>query len=293
MTGVRLSFGIKTTPVGMDYDQICRLWQRADAVAEIEHAWLWDHLQPMRGDLAASVLEGWTLLAALAGQTRNLRLGLLVTNNLIRHPALLAKIAATVDVISAGRLVLGLGAGGNLGPESAAFGLDQPPVAERIERLDEACELIDRLWTSSAPIDYCGRHYQVTAARCVPQPVQQPRPPLLIGGVGERRLLRSVARHADIWNAPGPPYLSVADYARKNDILNRHCSDVGRPPGDVVRSVQLNADLERPAQMVELIAELVDAGASHFAITLSSTARDETIDQLVELVIKPAARLGA
>jgi alkanesulfonate monooxygenase SsuD/methylene tetrahydromethanopterin reductase-like flavin-dependent oxidoreductase (luciferase family) len=291
VSGARLSFGIKTTPVGMGYDQICRLWQRADAVAEIDHAWLWDHLQPMRGDLAAPVFEGWTLLAALAAQTRRIRLGLLVTNNLIRHPAVLAKIAATVDVISGGRLILGLGAGGNLGPESAAYGLMQPPLSERIERLNEACELVDRLWTAGEPVDYNGCHYQVRSARCQPRPVQRSRPAILIGGVGEHRLLRSVAQHADIWNAPGPPYLTVADYAHKNKILDQHCADLGRPPGKIVRSVQLIADLERPTRTVGQIAELFEAGASHFVLTVPPTAQHDTIDELVDTVITPAATL--
>src|SRR5882757_997666 len=175
MSGVgQISFGIKTTPMGMTYREIVRLWQDADAAPEIEHAWLWDHLQPMRGDLTVPVLEGWTLLAALASQTRRLALGLLVTNNLIRPHAVLAKIAATTDVISGGRLVLGLGAGGSLGPESLAFDLAQPTVGQRIERLAEACTILRRLWTENDPVDFDGLHYHLKDARCVPRPIQAP-----------------------------------------------------------------------------------------------------------------------
>src|ERR1700722_5183653 len=110
----RVSFGIKTTPMHTSYERLLRTWQQADDVPELEHAWLWDHMLPLSGPKDGAALEGWTLLAALAAQTSRLRLGLLVTNNQIRQPAVLGKIASTLDVISGGRLILGLGAGGTL-----------------------------------------------------------------------------------------------------------------------------------------------------------------------------------
>src|SRR5882757_151037 len=283
MSGVgQISFGIKTTPMGMTYREILRLWQDADTAPEIEHAWLWDHLQPMRGDLTVPVLEGWTLLAALASQTRRLGLGLLVTNNLIRPPAVLAKIAATTDVISGGRLVLGLGAGGNLGPESLAYGLPQPSAAQRIDRLSETCTILNRLWTGNEPVTFDGSHYHLVDARCEPRPVQVPRPPLLIGGVGEQKLLRVVAEYAAIWNVPGPPYLTVADFIRKNHVFDEHCATVHRDPTQITKSVQLNADLSNPAATRAQIAELTDAGARHIILSLPATDTSGIIGQLVD-----------
>jgi alkanesulfonate monooxygenase SsuD/methylene tetrahydromethanopterin reductase-like flavin-dependent oxidoreductase (luciferase family) len=282
-----ISFGIKTTPLGLTYRQILQLWQEADAAPEIEHAWLWDHLQPMRGDLSLPVLDGWTLLAALAGQTHRLRLGLLVSNNLIRPPAVLAKIAATIDAISGGRLVLGLGAGGNLGPESAAFGLPEPTVTERIERLAETCTIVRRLWTEHEPLDFDGRHYRLRSARCQPHPVQLPRPPILIGGMGEQKLLRVAAGHADIWNVPGPPHLTVADFVRKNRVLDDHCTAAHRDPAEITRSVQLTADLDHPATTRSYIAELVEAGARHIILSLPNTRTTGVIEQVVDQIIQP------
>src|SRR6202167_6705446 len=111
--GTSRSFGIKTSQAGLSYDEILRVWREADQVPEFEHAWLWDHLVPLRGAVTDAALEAWTLLAALAAQTSRLRLGVIVTSNRLRPPALLAKMAATVDIISGGRLVLGIGAGGS------------------------------------------------------------------------------------------------------------------------------------------------------------------------------------
>jgi alkanesulfonate monooxygenase SsuD/methylene tetrahydromethanopterin reductase-like flavin-dependent oxidoreductase (luciferase family) len=283
-----ISFGIKTTPLGVEYGQLRQLWQEADDAPEIEHAWLWDHLQPMRGDLSAPVLEGWTLLAALAGQTQRVRLGVLVTNNLIRPPAVLAKIAATTDAICNGRLVLGLGAGGNLGPESRAYGLPEPTAGHRIEQLSESCTIIKRLWTEPGPLDHRGRYYTLSGARCAPRPVQTPHPPLLIGGVGERRLLRVVAEHADIWNAPGPPYLTVAEFRRKNHVLDQHCRAIGRDHREIARSVQLTADPDNAGETRALIAELVGAGAQHIILALPSPYGSGLIDRLLQTIIGPA-----
>src|SRR5262245_28654038 len=141
-------FGIKTTPMHVSYEDIARVWREADGVPEIDDAWLWDHLLPLAGPKDGTVLEGWTLLSALAAQTTRLRLGLLVTSNRLRHPALLGKMASTVDVISGGRLIMGLGVGGTHQPASAgenpaiaeydAYGVDLVTPAEGIARLAEA-----------------------------------------------------------------------------------------------------------------------------------------------------------
>src|ERR1700758_3822045 len=169
LSGSRLSFGIKTTPMHTSYVAILRAWQQADEVPEIEHAWLWDHMLPLSGPKDGPVYEGWTLLSALAALTRRLRLGLLVTNNQIRQPAVLGKIASTVDVISGGRLVLGLGAGGTMraGTQPApdqhpglaeylAYGLRVSTPAEGLARLAETITIVRRMFTEGV-FDFAGR----------------------------------------------------------------------------------------------------------------------------------------
>jgi alkanesulfonate monooxygenase SsuD/methylene tetrahydromethanopterin reductase-like flavin-dependent oxidoreductase (luciferase family) len=282
----QVSFGIKTSQSGLTYDEILKTWLEADAVPEIEHAWLWDHLIPLRGDANTAALEAWTLLAALAAQTSRLRLGVIVTSNRIRPPAVLAKMAATVDIIAAGRLVFGIGAGGSSSSagqapasnpahrEYDAYGIDLVTPGEAVAALDEACTLIKRLWTEDQPFDFDGRWYQLTGAICEPKPVQRPRPPIMIGAGGERSALRVVARHADIWASPT---FTAADFRRKNAVLDDHCAAIGRDPAEITRSVQVfftarepaANDASRfpgPAGARALIAELISAGARHLVL---------------------------
>src|SRR5580698_1730605 len=158
----RPSFGIATAPMQVSYEDILRVWREADAVTEIDHAWLFDHLMPIGGDPDGPIFEGWTLLSALAAQTERLRLGLLVTSNRFRPPAMLAKIAAGVDVISGGRLEFGIGAGSNVTVpiarrEYEAYGLPFHDAARAVGSLAEACTIIRRLWTETEPFDFDGR----------------------------------------------------------------------------------------------------------------------------------------
>jgi alkanesulfonate monooxygenase SsuD/methylene tetrahydromethanopterin reductase-like flavin-dependent oxidoreductase (luciferase family) len=191
-----VSFGIKTAPQHTTYEAIRKVWKEADAISVIEHAWLFDHFAPIHGDVNGPCLEGWTLLTALAAQTTRLRIGLMVTGNTYRHPAVLANMAATVDIISSGRLDLGMGAGWNE-YEHHSMGIPLYAPGERIQRLGEACALIKQLFTQKVT-DFKGRYYQLEEARCEPKPIQKPHPPLLIGGAGEQLTLRVVAEHADI-----------------------------------------------------------------------------------------------
>ncbi|MFF9327714.1 LLM class flavin-dependent oxidoreductase [Streptomyces sp. NPDC014776] len=273
-------FGLKTTPMHVSYEDIRRVWLEADAVPEIEDAWLWDHLLPVAGPADGQIHEGWTLLSALAAQTRRLRLGLLVTSNRIRPPALLGKMASTLDVISGGRLVLGIGvggthqppgAGGIAGPnpalaEYAAYGLDLVPPAEGIARLAETAEILKLMWTEDV-CDYEGRHYRLKGTRNEPKPVQRPGPPLLIGGWGTR-LLRLVAEHADAWNIPGPPHNGVEFVAERSRVLDAHCADLGRDPREIERSVQVLVSYDDPAATRETVAALVAAGMNHIVLSL-------------------------
>jgi alkanesulfonate monooxygenase SsuD/methylene tetrahydromethanopterin reductase-like flavin-dependent oxidoreductase (luciferase family) len=287
MRAGEVSFGVKTTPIGVSYQEIRRAWQEADEIPEIEHAWLWDHFQPLRGDLRQPVLDGWTLLTALAAATSRLEIGILVTNNLVRPPAVLAKMAATVDTIAAGRLIFGVGAGGSLSDESRAFGLGEPPVTERIERLAEACTIIRALWTDQDPVTFSGRHYSVADANCWPKPAAHPHPPILIGGVGETRLLRVVAQHADVWNMPGPPYFTPDEFQRKSRVLDDHCAAIGRDTTRIIRSVQLNVAVDGDAKARDDAKRLIDVGAQHIVLAVAPPYEKGTMRKVATTVIAP------
>ena len=180
----KLHFGIKTTQY-FPYEDILRVWQEAETVPSIEHAWLFDHPMPIgRSDPAGPCLDGWTLLAALAAQTKRLRLGLMVASNANQTPALLAKRAATLDIVSHGRLEFGLGAGG-VEREHTAYGTDFFPAGERVRRLGEACEIIRRMWTEPI-VNFEGRYYQLSQAYCEPKPLQKPTLPLSLVGMVSR-----------------------------------------------------------------------------------------------------------
>jgi len=184
MTDRTLSFGIKTSQMGIGYPEIRRIWREADQIPVFEHAWLWDHMVPLRGDIRAAALEAWTLLAALAAQTSRLRLGVLVTSNRLRSPTLLAKMAATVDVMAGGRLILGIGAGGSAVPiehnpavrEFAAYGVPLVPPGQAVRDLAQSLDIIKRMWTSDEPFDFTGPTIRLTGAVCEPKPVQRPHP---------------------------------------------------------------------------------------------------------------------
>lgn len=278
MTAVR--FGIKTTPMHVSYEDVRRVWLEADDVPEFEDAWLWDHLLPVAGPADGQIHEGWTLLAALAAQTRRLRLGLLVTSNRLRPPALLGKMASTVDVISGGRLVLGLGVGGTHQPpgaggipganpaiaEYAAYGIDLVPPGEGVERLAESVEILKAMWTRDV-FDFDGRHHRLRGTRNEPKPVQRPGPPLLLGGWGDR-VLRLAARHADIWNVPGPPHNPVEFVAERCRALDAYCAELGRDPAGIVRSVQVLVSYDDLASTRATVATLVDAGMNHIVLSL-------------------------
>jgi F420-dependent oxidoreductase-like protein len=220
-----------------------------------------------------AVLECWAVLAGLAAETRRLRLGSLVSGNLYRHPAVVAKAAATIDHISGGRFVVGLGAGWQVN-EHAAYGIDLLEVGPRLDALDEACTVIRSL-LSEQRTTFEGRHYRIDDAPCDPLPVQS-RLPLLIGGAGERRTMRIAARHADEWNAWG----SAEDFARRTGVLEEHCAAVGRDPSSIVRSTQALVYLSTDegwlaprrhetagrARLLGTPAELVDQVAAYAAV---------------------------
>lgn len=209
----------------------------------------------MLGGPAEPMLEGYTTLGYLAGRTENVRLSLLVTGTTYRHPGLLAKIVTTLDVLSGGRAMLGLG-GAWYDREHAGLGVPFPPMAERFERMEETLRIVRQMWSDdNGPFD--GSHYQLTETWCVPQPVQQPRPPILIGGSGERKTLRMVAQYADACNIfPESP-----DGVRhKLDVLRRHCDDVGRDY-DEIEKTMLNGSTDPVADPDAFVKEMAEYAA--------------------------------
>jgi F420-dependent oxidoreductase-like protein len=275
-----LTFGIKTAPQDISYDEILKIWRAADATPSIEHAWLFDHFAPINGHLDGPCLEGWTVLAALAAETTRLRLGLMVTGNTYRHPAVLAKIAATVDVISNGRLDLGIGAGWNV-YEHESMGIPLYPPGERIRRLGEACEIVKLLF-SQHTTDFDGRYYQLKEARCEPKPVQKPYPPIVIGGSGEQLTLRVVARHANVWNFGGS---DPAQFTHKVKILHEHCAAVGRDPSEIALSIQSTVFPDDLQKTVDTVQALVDVGATHLILNLRPPYTAGIVARLAEEVI--------
>jgi alkanesulfonate monooxygenase SsuD/methylene tetrahydromethanopterin reductase-like flavin-dependent oxidoreductase (luciferase family) len=265
----RPSFGIMTAPMQVDYQDILRVWREADAIPAIEHAWLFDHLMPIGGDPTGPIYEGWTLLSALAGQTQRLRLGLLVTSNRFRPPAMLAKIATTVDIVSGGRLDFGIGAGSRPSHPAArreyeANGLPYHDFGHSVGSLAEACTVVRRLWTEAEPFDFEGDYVQLTGAFGNPKPVQQPHPPIVIGG-RSAALLRVVAEHADVWNIAGG---DIEDAVDRSALLDRYCAEIGRDPALITRSMHLGVSYDHPSVTRNAIGEAIHAGFQHIVLGL-------------------------
>lgn len=293
-----ISFGIKTVQINTSYRDILNVWRDAESTSAFDSAWLWDHLVPMRGDVTAPAPEAWTLLSALAATTSRLRLGVIVTSNRIRPPAVLAKMAATVDQIADGRLIFGIGAGyartrdpaltAIAEREYGAYGIDVVPVTDAIDALDEALQITRRLWAEPAPFDFNGKHYQLTGAICEPKPPAYL--PILIGAAGEKRSLRLVAQHADIWNWPSRG--DVEDYRRKSRILAEHCQAIGRDPREIDRQVQVlvSSDPADAAEVTEHVKALTDAGATQIVLAPLQPWPDKIASRLAEQIIAPFSR---
>ena len=280
------TYGIFTPPQQVSYPDLLRVWQQADATPAIEHAWLFDHLLPIGGDRDGPALEAWTALAALAASTTRLRLGVLVTSNRIRPPAVLAKIATTVDIVSGGRLDFGIGAGSRPdAPEARreydAHGLPYAGFGDSVEALDEALTVIRALWTSQEPFDFPGRHVQLTGAYGNPKPVQRPHPPILVG-CRSSRTLRVTAEHADIWNYPGT---DLADATERSSLLDRYCHDLGRDPAAVTRSIIIPVDYGQPALSIHAVRAALDEGFTHFVLGLPAPYPDHAVQWLAEDLI--------
>lgn len=239
---------------GVTLPQIKRSWEETRAAAlefdrlGFHSVWFNDHLYGIPGP-QLPILEAWTALAAVGAVTTRVELGILVSPVGFRNPALLAKMAATLDNITGGRVIVGLG-GGWFQMEFAGYGFDFPPLKARLEQLDEAATLMKQLWTEAAP-SFQGHHFHTDSVFCEPKPVRQPHPPILIGGGGEKVLLHIAARHADIWNNLA---VHQGELGAKIEKLRAHCAAIGRDPSTITISQQCmvvigNSDADAQAKV--------------------------------------------
>ena len=309
----KLHFGITTPQHHVTYEELSRVWQAAEDLG-YDSGWLFDHFLPIAGDVKGPCLEGMVTLAAMAVQTQRLRVGMMVLGNTYRHPAVVANMASTLDIVSGGRLELGMGAAW-YGQEHSGYGIPFPPMGRRIRMLGESLQVLKLLWTEPK-VNFQGRYYTLTDALCQPKPVQKPHPPLWVGGAGERLTLRVVAEHADGWDTMAPPQ----EYSHKLRVLGDHCRAVGRDVNAILKSIHfvLGIDSDRarakekavdaflrfgapaeeanqsaiigtPQECVEQLQQYVDLGVSHFIIEMRPPYDYQDLEMFAEKVI-PALR---
>lgn len=253
-------FSFKTAQQQTSWQSLVEFWREGDSIEVFDAGWAFDHFYPLGTSPTEPCLEGWTTLAGLARETQRVRMGLMVGCNTYRHPAVHANIAATLDHISGGRLEFGFGAGW-FEDEHEAYGIELPDLTERFDRFDEAIEIIDSLLTRPETT-FAGEHYRLDAARCEPKPLQSPRPPIVIGGKGEKRTLRTAARWADQWNYPG---YDPEDFRRKNAVLEDWCSELGRDATTIERSIQVRFAGD-PAELEDHVGRCLEAGVDHVIV---------------------------
>lgn len=229
-----MNFGIKTPPQNCKWQDMLDIWQATDEVDIFSSCWNFDHFYPLVGDVQGSCMEAWVTLTALAVNTKRVRVGCMVNGTPYRHPALTANMAASLDIVSGGRLNLGLGAGWHE-KECADYGIDLLPMKDRMDRFDEAVQVVRSL-LSEEFTSFDGAYYQLSGARCEPKGPQSGGPPIVIGGGGEKRTLKVVARYADHWNLP---FASPAQFQAKHEVLKMHCARESRNIDDIECSVQI------------------------------------------------------
>jgi len=272
-----MRFAFKTSPQDTEWQDMLAVWRAADEIELFESGWNFDHFYPIFSDPAGPCLEGWVTLTALAQATKRLRIGTLVTGIHYRHPAVLANMAATLDIVSGGRLELGIGAGWNE-EESGAYGMRLGTPKQRSDRFEEACEVITGLLTQETTT-FRGEYYQLTDARLEPKAVQTPHPPICIGGNGEKRTLRTTAKYAQHWNFIGG---TPEEFARKRDVLHQHCADLGRDPKEITLSSHVRLTGNDYGKLAAEVAALGEAGLELAIIYLPPPHTPAVLEPLAE-----------
>ena len=260
------------------YAELERFWRLADELG-FYGVWDYDHFygpdaigDAVARDYRKDTLEGWTTLAAMATVVKRARIGCLVTGVTYRNPAVLAKMAVTVDHISGGRLEFGLGAAWHE-DEHRGYGIPFPSAGERIAMVDEALRVIKALWTEDTA-NFDGEHFRLEDAICNPKPVQKPHPPIVVAGQGAKKSLRVVATHADEWNATG---IEPAEWGRLNQVLTSHCDAVSRDPGAIRRGVQVflyPAEERAMTETLDLLPAYEAAGCEHAVLNFYEPPTD-------------------
>jgi F420-dependent oxidoreductase-like protein len=253
----KMKFGIQTSLNNVEWREIEDMWKFLDRDTKFHSAWTFDHFVPPGPgqDANANCFEGWSSLAALAAITDRIRLGCLVTGVTYREPAVLAKMAATIDHLSGGRLEFAIGAAWHEG-EHRMYGIPFPPIKERQDRLDEAMQVIRLLFGADGRVNFDGKYYHLKDAVFVPKCVQRPHPPIMIGGGGEQRTLRAVARYGDVMNVFGTPEI----VKKKIAVLERHCRDAGRDPSEIERTVATSVVVSDNQGLIDRLAGMFGAG---------------------------------
>ncbi len=272
-----MRFAVSTSPQRCTWDWLLEVWQRCDEIDLFESGWTFDHFYPIFGDSTEDCLEGWISLTALLQATTRLRGGVLVTGMLYRHPAVLANMAATLDVTSRGRLELGVGAGWNE-EECQAYGIDLGTMDERFERFEEGMEVLHQLLTVDRA-NFEGRWFRLDDAMNNPKPVQDPLP-ICVGGSGLRRTIPAAARYAQHWNY-GSPTMNVEDFRMRHGVFLDALEHQGRSRDEVTVSsiIRFNGDLDAMvAEARAFEAEGLDLGI----VSIPKTVEPATVESVAE-----------
>lgn len=274
-----MRISVKFQPESTDWASLRRVWEVADSLPEVDAAYLFDHFYPIgEAQQDEACFEGWSALAFLAGSSTRVRLGLVVSGVTYRHPAVLANMCATLDVASQGRLEIGLGAAWNES-EHYAYGIRFPSVGTRMDMLQETCQVLDTLLTKKVS-DLDGDHFTLRGAHCEPKPLQRPRPPFVIGGQGERRLLPIAAQWADQWNYPGRTGEGLRE---KLAVLHACCEQIDRDPA----TIEVSSHVFDPTDPVVAAAQargLVDAGCDHVILYFQPPFAPDVVTNAVRSV---------
>ncbi|MEO8040825.1 MAG: TIGR03560 family F420-dependent LLM class oxidoreductase [Betaproteobacteria bacterium] len=253
----QIKFGIQTSLNNVEWREIEDMWRFLDRDTKFYSAWTFDHfIPPGPGqDPNANCFEGWTALAALAAITTRIRLGCLVTGVTYREPGVLAKMAGTVDHLSNGRLEFGIGASWHEG-EHKMYGIPFPPIKERQDRLEEAMQVFRMLFDGEGKQNFSGKYYSLKDAVFIPKCVQSPHPPIMIGGGGEKRTLKTLAKYGDVMNVFGTP----ETVAKKIAIMEQHCRDIGRNPAEIERTISASVIVTENQGLIDRLIPMFAAG---------------------------------
>jgi F420-dependent oxidoreductase-like protein len=274
-----IRFGFQSGQQNVTWERMRDVWQKLDGWG-YDSLWAFDHFYPIfTPDPAGPCMENWTLLSALSQHTKRARIGALVNSNTYRNPCLTAKMAATLDQISGGRVNLGLGAGW-YELEHRSFGIDFKNTRGRLEALDECCQIVTGMFTQDKT-SFAGKHYRVTDAVCNPAPLQKPRIPIMIGGRGEKSLLKIVAKHADMWNTM---HTNPAGMKRLIDVIERHGDTAERDTDEIEKTIMLplcyKTSKDREQMISQTVASMAGVSADEARDRIMIGGKQECLDQI-------------